>query len=104
MEIPIYIDGKRTGAAVITAREGAVDIVASLDDPGRVVRLTLYGEGEVYLGVPEPRDGRLYLTKRISGAALRDFPKNPAYAAEKRTDPPKPKTHRIWHGGKPYYF
>ena len=104
MDIPVYIDGKNTGTVTITERNGEVIASASLDDPGRIVRLTLYGEGEAYLGIPEPKHGRLFLEKRFSGAALRVFPQKPAYAAECRKEKSNPKTHVVWHGGKPHYF
>ncbi|MCD7844307.1 MAG: hypothetical protein LUG57_00300 [Oscillospiraceae bacterium] len=65
MEIPIYIDGQREGTVSIS-HEGSVTVLdAALRDVGRVVRLRLFGDGEGYLGVPEPKEGRLRLTKRV---------------------------------------
>ena len=105
MEIPVYIDGQRAGTAAVCVQDGEAVVTARLGDPGRVVRLTLYGEGEeAYLGVPEPKDGLLRLEKRFSGEAMRRLPKNPAYAAECRQDTRPAKTHVIWHGGRPHYF
>ncbi len=102
MEIPIYIDSERTGSVSIT-KDGTDTLVrARLRDPGRVVRLTLYGEGEAYLGVPVPSDGGLALSKRFRPGTL---PPAPEYAAEhpreKKKEPPRCV---LWHGGKPYYF
>lgn len=40
-----------------------------------VIRLSVYGGGiEGYLGVPLPSDGKLFLEKKLSPAALRAFP------------------------------
>ncbi len=121
MTVPIYIDGRETGALDIQ-REGPVTVMrADLEDVGRVVRLTVFGEREGYLGVPEPVDGRLKLTRRLSPAQMRTFPKCPGYAAERAIEvnkerPPEPahvsgstKTeepgrHVLWMGGKPHYF
>lgn len=105
MDYPIYIDGRKSGALTVTRQSGAVLISARLADPGRVVRLTVYGEREAYLGVPEPGDGMLRLEKRLTGAAAEAFPQNPRYAAEHVIENPEaPKRHVIWHGGRPHYF
>ena len=116
MEIPIYIDGKQEG--VLTAeRQGAMTVMrAELRDVGRVVRLTVFGEKSGYLGVPEPKDGRLYLTRRLSPADMRAFPRKPEYAAERplnreqsgkdeQTQEETADARRVlWMGGKPHYF
>ncbi|MCC8357017.1 MAG: hypothetical protein LJU34_04080 [Oscillospiraceae bacterium] len=122
MEIPIYIDGQQEGTVRISHDGPATVLDASLRDVGRVVRLRLFGDGEGYLGVPEPKEGRLRLTKRVSPLELRRFPAFPQYAAESRIQPrknpetepepdPEPKIetkpaprHVLWQGGKPYYF
>ena len=117
MDIPIYIDGKKQGALAIE-REGPITVMtADMADVGRVVRLTVYGERAGYLGVPEPIDGRLKLTRRLTPAQMRAFPQTPEYAAEGlmegRTAPPQappapeeaaPGEHVLWMGGKPHYF
>ncbi len=117
MTVPIYIDGKETGSLDIR-REGPVTVMrADLEDVGRVVRLTVFGEREGYLGVPEPADGRLKLTKRLSPTQMRAFPKYPGYAAERAVEAKKepapvsvstgaeePGRHVLWMGGKPHYF
>ena len=105
MEIPVYIDGRRAGTASVSVQKGETVVSAQLSDPGRVVRLTLYGEGEeAYLGIPEPAGGYLRLEKRFSGEATRGLPKNPAYAAEHRLETKPAKAHVLWHGGRPHYF
>ena len=44
MQLPIYIDGKEEGKLTIE-RQGAVTVMrAELNDVGRVVRLTVFGE------------------------------------------------------------
>ena len=117
MDIPIYIDGKKQGSLTIE-REGPVTVMtADMADVGRVVRLTVYGEKAGYLGIPEPSEGRLRLTRRLTPAQMRSFPQTPEYAAEgpmegQKTPPqaqPAPKEaeqgeHVLWMGGKPHYF
>ena len=40
-----------------------------------VIRLSVYGAGvEGYLGVPMPKEGGLYIEKKLSPAALKSFP------------------------------
>lgn len=113
MQIPVYIDGRQEGWLSIR-REGAATVMdARLRDVGRVVRLTVFGEKEGYLGVPEPEEGGLRLVRRLSPSDMRRFPAAPEYAAnarlkdarpkepEERPDPPR---HVLWQGGKPYFF
>lgn len=105
MELPIIIDEKRAGTLAVQKQGGAVVLTARLRDPGRVVRLTLYGERELYLGVPEPEGGYLTLTKKLTPAEAKRFPQKPEYAAERRVESRKPaRAHVIWLGGKPHYF
>ena len=105
MEIPIWIEGKREGTLAIE-REGSVTLLtARLRDVGRVVRLSVFGEKEFYLGVPEPQRGELLLKKRLTGNAASSFPVNPSYCADKRREE-KTETKRrvLWFGGEPHYF
>lgn len=117
MEVPIYIDDVEEGKLSITRQGNLTVFEADLRDVGRVVRLKVFGAGaEGYLGVPAPAGGRQKLVKRMSPANMRDFPKNPTYAAEKPREhkPEQPleqqpevgteKHHVLWYGGKPYYF
>ena len=117
MQIPVYIDGKQEGTLTIEHEDAATVMDARLRDVGRVVRLTVFGDGEGYLGIPEPEEaGQLRLVRRLSANDMRAFPTAPEYAADRRLtagkklDPaPKPQPeksgrHVIWHGGKPYYF
>lgn len=104
MEVPIYIDGERAGALTITRKGGAAAISAYLTDPGRVVRLTLFGERELYLGVPEPAGGMLRLEKSLTPAQAALLPREPKYAAEERIEKKREYRHIIWHGGRAHYF
>lgn len=116
MQIPVYIDGKQEGTLSIEREDAATVMDARLRDVGRVVRLTVFGDGEGYLGIPEPEEGQLRLVRRLSAKDMRDFPTTPEYAAERRltgAKTPRPAAKPqpvmsgrrvIWHGGKPYYF
>ena len=102
MQLPIYIDEKQAGVVTIAEEEDGVRLSARLRDPGRVVRLTLYGGGELYLGIPVPSGGMLVLEKLVAPGAL---PPAPAYAAERPAAPETPRRkHVIWLGGRAHYF
>ncbi len=110
MELPIYIDGVPVGTVTMEKRGAVTCLFGDMEDVGRVVRLYLFGEREIYLGVPVPEEGRLRLRKRITPNELRRFPRFPEYAAEEplpRKEPSEDagkKRHVLWHGGKPHFF
>jgi len=117
MEIPILIDGAERGSLRLTRQSGAWLCEAELSDLGRVARLSIFGEGQsCYLGIPEPENGRMLLRK-----ALKDPDFEPVYCAESEQAPPMPKltqspakepddpippkrSHRVYRGGRAYYF
>ena len=118
MLLPIYIDGNQEGTLTVE-RQGALTVMrADMRDVGRVVRLSVYGEKSGYLGVPEPSEGRLRLTRRFTNLDMLRFPQRIEYAAERplpgRNAPPpaqepakeeqSEKRHVLWMGGRPYYF
>lgn len=117
MLLPIYIDGNQEGTLTVE-RQGALTVMrADMRDVGRVVRLSVYGEKSGYLGVPEPSEGRLRLTRRFTNLDMLRFPARIEYAAErplpgknirpaepKEPEPQGEKRHVLWMGGKPYYF
>ena len=111
MEIPIYIDGRETGTLRIEPRGGYTLLRGELENPGRLVRLRIYGEGEAYLGVPQPEGGRLIFCRKLTAREMGRLPRRPEYAAETRQDAPGaapeeplPKRHVLWQGGRPYFF
>ncbi len=112
MEIPIYIDGSGEAAGTLRiCRRNGILLDGRLPDPGRVVRLRVYGEREFYLGVPVPAGdgtGTLRLTRRLTPSEARRFPQKPAYAGERplpRAEPaPEPARRVLWLGGRPHYF
>ena len=81
---PIIVNGKQAGELTVS-KEGMLtrfDAVCA-DLGGKVLRLSLYGEGrEGYLGVMLPGNGLLRLTKSLSKLGLAGFPENPTHAAE----------------------
>ncbi len=122
MDIPIYTDGRETGRLRMDKEGGHTVIRGEMEDPGRLVRLYLFGEREAYLGIPQPEGERLRFCRRLTPREMSRFPKNPAYAAEERlasapTQKPEPEPeaapaeknasparHVVWMGGKAYYF
>lgn len=72
---PVMINDVELGA--LTVRQDGIMTVfeAQCADTGALVRLSVYGEKEGYLGVMLPDgNGKLLLRKRMSRAALADFP------------------------------
>lgn len=104
MELPVYIDGERSGVMTVTETADGALVSARLRDPGRVVRLTVYGKGEMYLGIPEPAGGMLLLERRLDAGQAQLLPRNLAYAAESRREDTRSYRHVLWQGGKPHYF
>ena len=115
MELPIYFDGRQTGTLTVRRRkDGGLCLDSLLEDPGRVVRLRVFGEREFYLGVPVPEGeaGTLRLVRRLSPGETRRFPRKPEFAGERTEDRPSPseepaeppKRRVLWLGGRPYYF
>jgi hypothetical protein len=80
MEYPIIIDGKTAGK-LRTETAGLMTVFeAWCEDPGELLRLSVYGESEGYLGVMEPAAGRLYLKRSFSRAARRACPQQIMHA------------------------
>lgn len=77
---PIIIDGQEQGCLEVTVEGLHTVFRGTCTDMGGLLRLSLYGEREGYLGVMVPEDGVLRLTRRLSRAALRSFPQKPSYA------------------------
>lgn len=106
MQLPIIIDETRVGTLHIRRQGNCFRAEARLKDMGRVLRLSVYGEGETYLGIPEPREGGMFLEK-----CLRSLPRNPQYCAERlreakteeQNEAPAPR-RVLWQGGRAHYF
>ncbi len=80
---PIHIDGEKKGTLTVTEEGLSRVFRARCEDPGRLVRLSVYGEGrEGYLGVMEPENGALSLCRKLSRTAAASFPERIEYAAE----------------------
>lgn len=78
---PIIINEKEIGTLNVN-KEGLMTVFeAQCDDPGELLRISVYGECEGYLGVMMPKgEGRLHLCKRLSKASLTAFPNTIQYA------------------------
>ena len=85
---PIILSGQDPGSLRVLRRGLYTEFTAVCPDPGTIVRLSVYGEGrEGYLGVMEPSDGMLRLTRRLSRRAMEGFPARIDYAAPAGQDP-----------------
>ena len=115
MEFPIYIDDREAGLLRMEKCGPYTVFRGEMEDVGRLVRLFLYGEkGDMYLGIPEPEEGKLVLLRRMTAWEMRAFPKKAEYAAERRRrrgepqpdsrEEKKNRSHVLWQGGKPYFF
>ena len=80
---PVLLDGVVKGNLTVT-KDGLVTVFsARCEDPGHLVRLSVYGGGrEGYLGVMSPEKGALCLHRKMSRTAMADFPPVVEYAAE----------------------
>ena len=78
---PLILDGVEAGSVSVHSEGGWTVFDAQCGDVQGVVRISVYGAGrEGYLGVLTPEDGRFALHRRMSRAALRDFPAPIEYA------------------------
>ncbi len=80
-EYPIMTEGERVGTLKVE-REGLMTVFdASAADNGELFRISVYGGGgEGYLGMMWPENGVLRLVKRLSRAAMAEFPAEIEYA------------------------
>ena len=95
--VPVRLDGEVKGSLTVTAEGLLRRFDARCADPGRLVRLSVYGQGrEGYLGVMEPENGALVLHRRLSRAETEAFPAVIEYAAEagRAGSPPEPSPRR----------
>ena len=87
MEYPIFLGGRRAG----TLRERAEGLYTAFEAelpevPEQLLRLWVHGAGEsAYLGIPEPGEGGLFLTRRLSAMERRRFPRAILCASEEES-------------------
>lgn len=82
-KFPVRLDGEIKGELTVASEGLLRRFDARCADPGRLVRLSVYGQGrEGYLGVMEPENGALVLHRRLSRAETEAFPSVIEYAAE----------------------
>lgn len=80
---PVIIDSENKGTLTVTKKGLTTEFLARCADPGRLLRLSVFGEGtEGYLGVMEPEGVGLFLCRKLTRAAMAGFPAVIAYAAE----------------------
>lgn len=81
-EYPVIVNGQNTGTLSVS-KDGIMTVFdARCKDSGELLRLSVYGDKEAYLGVMAPDGGgEVHLHKRLSRAALADFPETIRYAA-----------------------
>ncbi len=80
---PVLINGEKKGTLAISREGLTTRFDAKCEDPGTLVRLSVYGGGrEGYLGVMTPENGVLTLHRKLTRAALAAFPAEIEFAAE----------------------
>lgn len=80
---PVLINGEKKGTLAVTREGLTTRFDAKCEDPGTLVRLSVYGGGrEGYLGVMTPENGALTLRRKLTRAALAAFPAEIEFAAE----------------------
>ena len=107
MTYPILVDGHRRGT-LKTEQEGLLRCFeGECEEVGRVLRLSVYGGGrEGYLGVMEPKDGRLTICRRLTRHDTETFPSTIRYAAEagQRVSSPFPPEREAPSGGDTLWY
>ena len=100
-DYPIRIEGENRGTLTVLREGLTTRFEARCADPGRLLRLSVYGGGkEGYLGVMAPDRGALTLSRRLTKTALAGFPESIEYAAEAgravapppESPPPRPES------------
>ena len=114
MEYPLILGGETRGR-VSVSREGLYTVVsATAESTGELTRLWLCGEGEsFYLGVMREENGALIFSKRYTRRECAAFPKNIAFASDRKSEakakkqreaPPQPTQSVggdiVWHTGR----
>ena len=96
MEYPLILGGETRGR-VSVSREGLYTVVsATAESTGELTRLWLCGEGEsFYLGVMREENGRLCFSKRYTRRECAAFPKNIAFASDRKSDTKTEKRHEV---------
>ena len=75
MDVPIRINGEVTGKLEIMPEGNYTLFLGRCADPGRLLRLSVYGGGrEGYIGVMMPEGGTVTVKKRFTRYDLRAFP------------------------------
>ncbi len=85
MELPLQIDGAEAGTVRVT--KSGLYTVLEAELPGRaaeLVKLWAHGEGRsAYLGVMQPKDGGLWLSRKLTRRELAAFPEPIEYVSNR---------------------
>lgn len=90
LDYPVYIDGENAGTLRAEQRGLYTRFSARFPDPGRLLRICVYGGGKsALLGVAMPENGELVLERSFSRRAMESFPAEIEYAAPEGEEPKK---------------
>ena len=86
MAMPVYINQNLSGTLTLS-QSGLYTVIEVSADAQGLVRLWAHGSGKsAYLGVMEPKDGGLYLRRRLSRRELAAFPDPVEFASDREAD------------------
>ena len=86
MAMPVYINQNLSGTLTLS-QSGLYTVIEVSADAQGLVRLWAHGSGKsAYLGVMEPKDGGLYLCRRLSRRELAAFPAPIEFASDRETE------------------
>ena len=86
MAILVYINQKRAGELMIS-QSGLYTIMEANADARGLVRLWAHGDGKsAYLGIMEPKDGGLYLRRKLSRRELAALPNPIEFASDREQE------------------
>lgn len=81
---PVFIDATQCGSLNVSTDGLMTKLEATCRHSEQLVRLYIFGGGKsAYLGVMQPQNGKLCITKRLSRAQMRELPDKIEYASNK---------------------
>lgn len=81
---PVFIDGAECGSLSVSAEGLLTKLEAKCRHSEGLVRLYIFGSGKsAYLGVMQPENGTLHITKKLSRTQMKSLPDKIEYAADK---------------------
>lgn len=80
---PVFIDGRECGSLSVSRDGLLTKLEAQCRHSEKLVRLYIFGNGKsTYLGVMQPQNDKLCITKKLSRSQMKALPEKIEYAAD----------------------